>query len=270
MESITIETEENVATLFLSGPGKGNALGPEIWGELPEAVETLDADENVRAIVLRGSGDHFTYGLDLQRNAETFMKIVQGGNLAKERMMLRNMVLEWQQVATCLERCTKPVIAAIHGWCIGGGINIAAAADWRLASADAKFSLREVKLAITADLGALQRLPHIIGEGATRRIAMTGEDFDASYAREIGLVDGVYEDADALFEAARLQAAEVAKNPPLVVESIKNVLNFGRSATVEQGLDYVATWNSAFLESHDMKEAMMAFMEGRSPDFKGD
>lgn len=270
MESVRIDRDEHVATVSLIGPGKGNALGPEVWGELPEAFDELSDDDEIRAVVLRGSGDHFTYGLDLQRNAETFMGIIQGGNLARERMKLREMVLAWQDVATSLERCKKPVIAAIHGWCIGGGINIITGADWRLCSAEAQFSLREVKLAITADLGALQRLPPIIGEGATRRIAMTGEDFDADYARSIGLVDEVFETPEALFEAAHQQAIEVAQNPPLVVESIKKVLNFGRSATVEQGLEYVATWNSAFLESKDMKEAMTAFMEKRNPEFKGE
>ncbi len=269
MNEITLEVSDHVAVVSLAGPARGNALGPDVWGELGATFNELDGRDDVRVVVLRGRGEHFTYGLDLQRNAPLFMGLSQGGNLASERLALKRIVLEWQAGITAIEKCSKPVIAAIDGWCIGGGIDIIAAADWRLSSANAKFSLREVKIAITADLGALQRLPYIIGQGATRRMAMTGKDFTATEAHAMGLVDAVYANDEALFEAAMAEAIEVAKNPPFVVQSVKEVLNHGRDMTVAQGLDYVATWNSAYLESHDLKEAILSYMERREPTFKG-
>ena len=269
MQELELEVRDHVAIVSLAGPARGNALGPDVWGELGSLFDELDQRDDVRVVVLRGRGEHFTYGLDLQRNAPLFMGLAQGGNLAAERAKLRRLVHDWQDGITAIERCSKPVIAAIDGWCIGGGVDIIAAADWRLCSARAKFSLREVKIAITADLGALQRLPHIIGQSATRRLAMTGGDFTAEQANQMGLVDAVYDNAEALFAAAMAEAEQVAKNPPFVVHSVKEVLNRGRGMSVEQGLDYVATWNSAFLESNDLKEAMMAFMERREPAFQG-
>lgn len=269
MQELEIEIDHFVAVVRLAGPARGNALGPDVWAELSATFEDLDSRDDVRAIVLRGRGEHFTYGLDLQRNAPLFMGLVQGGNKATERQRLRRMVHTWQDGITAIERCSKPVIAAIDGWCIGGGIDIIAAADWRLCSATARFSLREVKIAITADLGALQRLPHIIGQAATRRMAMTGGDFSAQQAHQMGLVDAVFDTSEALSRAALAEASEIARNPPFVVQSTKEVLNRSRGMTIEQGLDYVATWNSAFLESDDLQEAMMAFMERREPSYQG-
>lgn len=270
MNELEIQVADHVAVVSLAGPARGNALGPDVWSELQQTFEELDLRDDVRAIVLRGRGEHFSYGLDLQRNAPLFMGLVQGTNIASERAALKRMIKAWQDGITAIERCQTPVIAAIDGWCIGGAIDIVTAADWRLCSSNARFSLREIKIAITADLGALQRLPHIIGQGATRRLALTGADFSAEEAHAMGLVEAVYPDASTLFDAAMTQAREVALNPPFVARSVKEVLNRGRDLSVDQGLDYVATWNAAFLESNDLKEAMMAFMERRQPQFKGD
>ncbi len=272
MESLTVEIDEEarVATVTLTGPGKGNAMGPEFWGEMPAAIDELDANENVRAIVLRGAGDHFSYGLDLQRHAPMFMGMFSGDYGAKQRTEFRKLVTDWQNAATCLEKCSKPVIAAVHGYCLGGGIDLITAADWRLCSATATFGVREVRVAITADIGTLQRLPRIVGEGTARRLALTGQDFDAQHAFDIGLVEQVYESNEALFAAAHAEAVAVAKNSPLVVAGTKEVMNRTREMTVEQGLDYVVTWNSAFLASKDLQEAMLAYMERREPNYTGE
>ena len=148
------------------------------------------------------------------------------------------------------------MIAAVSGWCIGGGVDVVAAADIRLASADAKFSVREVKVAIVADLGSLQRLAGIIGEGHLRELAYTGKDIDAARAEKIGLVNDVYPDQDAVLAAARELAAEIAANPPLVVQGVKDVLGHEREREVADGLRYVAAWNAAFLPSKDLGEAV--------------
>jgi enoyl-CoA hydratase len=174
-----------------------------------------------------------------------------------------------QQSTEGLARLKKPVLAAVSGWCIGGGIDLIAACDFRVCSKEARFSLREVKVAITADLGALQRLPRIIGEGATRELAYTGGDFDAARALAMGLVNSVHESPEALLQHARETARAIAQNPPLVVQGIKQVLEYGADKSVQDGLRYVAVWNAAFLQSHDLAEAFAAFAERRPATFQG-
>lgn len=268
-ETLEIACEDHVATVTITGTSKGNAMGPAFWEELPRAFDALGKDEEVRAIVLRGSGDHFTYGLDLMAMAPQFGSMLQGEYLAAGRTQFLDLLHSWQSGPTAIAACSKPVIAAIDGWCIGGGLNVVAACDMRLASARAKMSLREVRLAIVPDLGALQRLPPLIGQGATRRMALTGEDFDAARGLEIGLIDEVHETPEALYEAAAALARQIATNPPLVVQGIKRVLNKSVEREIADGLEYVALWNSAFLASKDLMEAFAAFMEKRDPEFKG-
>jgi enoyl-CoA hydratase len=174
-----------------------------------------------------------------------------------------------QQAISSVADCPKPVVAAIHGYCIGGGVDLASACDIRLASADAVFSVRETKVAIVADLGSLQRLPMIIGQGHVAELAYTGKDITAARAQEIGLVNDVLPDAEAVVSAAQAMAAEIAANSPLAVQGTKAVLTAGEGRSVAEGLDYVATWNAGFLQSEDLVEAMSAFMEKRPPDFRG-
>jgi enoyl-CoA hydratase len=268
-KAVRIEKQGAVAELVLTGPGRGNALGPDFWREMPQAIATVDADPGVRVILLRGEGAHFSYGLDLMGMMGDLGPIVMGTNMAAERTALLDMIGRMQGATEGLARSKKPVIAAISGWCIGGGLNLAAACDFRLCSADARFSLREVKLAITADLGALQRLPRIIGEGHTRELAFTGRDIDANRALAIGLVNEIYPTPDALLSAAREMAAQIADNPPLVVQGCKQVLDYCADKSVADGLKFVAVWNAAFLQSGDLGEAFAAFAERRPPRFSG-
>ena len=201
--------------------------------------------------------------------AGTFGTLDDDGGLAGARTAFYDRVLEMQKAIDGVEACRKPVVAAIHNWCIGGGVDLVSACDIRLAAADAKFSVREVKVAIVADMGSLQRLPAIIGEGMTRRLALTGEDIDAARAEQIGLVSGVYPTLEDLLVAARAMCASLALNPPLVVQGTKRVLNASRDLPRAAALAQVATWNAAFLPSHDLTEAMTAFMERRAPVFEG-
>lgn len=268
-QALQIEQSGAVAELVLKGPGKGNALGPDFWREMPEAVRQLDADSTVRVILLRGSGDHFTYGLDLPAMSEVFAPFLYGEDDASLRAQLIELTERLQAATEGLARCRKPVVAALHGWCIGGGLNLAAACDIRLCSQDARFSLREVRLALPADLGALQRLPRIIGEGHTRQLAYTGMDFDAARALAMGLVNEVYPTPDALLTAARELAERIAANPPLVVQSCKQVLEYCADKSVADGLRYMAVWNAGLLRSKDAAEALAAFLEKRPARFEG-
>ena len=273
MESdvLTLERDGHVATLWLDRPEQRNAMGPAFWNDLPLAMAELDTDPDVRAVVLAGRGRHFTAGLDLAAMAGDVMGGGDGGPQSPAARATRFLatVTRLQRSITSVERCSKPVVAAIHGACIGGGVDLVTACDIRLCSADATFSVRETRLAMVADVGTLQRLPRIVGRGHAAELALTGKDIDATRAREIGLVNDVLPDVGALHAAAHALAGDIAANSPLAVQGTKHVLQVCEDRTVDQGLDYVAVWNAAFLVSDDLTEAITAFFEKRPPTFTG-
>ena len=269
-ESVTVETKDHVAQVTLIGPGKGNAMGPAFWSEMPELFAALDADPDVRAIVLTGSGKNFSYGLDVPALGGSVTPLLSGDALAGPRAVFHREVTRMQGAITAVADCRTPTIAAVHGWCIGGGVDLISAVDIRYASADAKFSVREVKIAIVADVGSLARLPLILNDGHLRELALTGKDIDAARAEKIGLVNDVYPDAEASLAAAHETASEIAANPPLVVSGVKDVLDQQRIARVSESLRYVAAWNAAFLPSKDLGEGMKATFEKRPPNFTGE
>jgi enoyl-CoA hydratase len=269
-KSVTVTRIGAVAQVTLIGPAKNNAMGPDFWREMPLVFGGLDADPGVRAVVVTGSGRNFSYGLDLAAMSGISGPLMDGANnLAAPRTVLHDHIKQMQKALNAVADCRKPVVAAIQGRCIGGGVDLIAACDVRYASADASFSIREVKVAIVADMGSLQRLPAIIGDGHLRELALTGRDIDAARAERIGLVNDVLPDAEGALAAAHATAQEIADNPPLVVHGVKDVLDQERSARVHAGLRYVAAWNAAFLASEDLSEAMTAVFAQRSPEFKG-
>ncbi len=265
----SVSIENHVAEVVMSATGKAPRMGPAFWQEMPALFASLDANDDVRAIVLRGQGEAFSYGLDLAGMGADLGALMAPGGAAHERTRLHDVITRMQRAITCVASCRVPVIAAIHGWCIGGGVDLATACDVRVCSADAKFSVREVKLAMVADVGTLARLPAIIGEGATRELAFTGDDIDAARALRLGLVNDVLETPDALLVHARAMATRIAANPPLVVRGVKQVLNARSERIAEESLRTVALWNAAFLPSQDLGEAMAAFVQRRPPAFKG-
>lgn len=269
-ESVTVETKDQVAQVTLVGPGKGNAMGPSFWSELPEVFAALDADREVRAIVITGSGRNFSYGLDVPAMGGSFTPLLADGALARPRADFHAEIQRMQKAITAVADCRTPTIASVHGWCIGGGVDLISAVDIRYASADAKFSVREVKLAIVADVGSLARLPLILNDGHLRELALTGKDIDAARAEKIGLVNDVFADADAALAAAHDTAAEIAVNPPLTVQGIKDVLDQQRISAVSASLRYVAAWNAAFLPSKDLTEGISATFAKRPPQFTGE
>jgi enoyl-CoA hydratase len=273
---LSIEVDDTVATLWLDRPEARNAMGVDLWRDLPRAMGALSSDDAVRVVVVAAKGPHFSVGLDLKAMGS----MLSGGgenrdesssppSMAARARGARYEVLRLQGAITAVAQCPKPVVAAVHGYCIGGGVDLIAACDIRLASADAVFSVREAKMAIVADLGSLQRLPSIINAGHLAELAYTAKDITAERAREIGLVNDVAGDADGVLKAARALAAEIAANSPLAVQGTKAVLAANEGRTVAQGLEYVATWNAGQLASHDLTEAVTAFMEKRQPKFTG-
>ncbi len=262
-----VECADGVAEVTLLGPGKGNAMGPAFFRELPALFTFVDREPSVRVVILSGSQCIFSYGLDLKAMATALLPHLEAGNLAAERGKLLDLIGDMQSGFDAVSRCRKPVIAAVAGACIGAGVDLIAACDVRIASRDATFSVREVKVAIVADLGSLQRLPRIIGHGHTRELAFTGRDINAERALRINLVNDVYPDESALIAAAREMAREIAANPAIVVQGAKQVLEFSEGRSVADAERFVAVWNAAFLASSDVKEAMQAFMERRPPKF---
>lgn len=269
-KSVTVTRTGAVAQVTLIGPGKNNAMGPDFWREMPLVFRGFDADPGVRAVVVTGAGRNFSYGLDLAAMGGTFGPLMNGeDNLAAPRAVLHDEIKQMQKALNAVADCRKPVIAAVQGRCLGAGVDLIAACDLRYASADATFSIREVKVAIVADMGSLQRLPAIIGDGHLRELALTGRDIDAVRAERIGLVNDVLPDAEGLLARAHATAREIAENPPLVVHGIKDVLDQERATRVHAGLRYAAAWNAAFLASEDLTEAMTAVFAQRPPEFTG-
>ncbi len=272
-EVFTVDVDGHVATLWLDRPEKRNAMGPAFWDDLPVAMAALGGDPSVRAVVIAARGPHFSVGLDLVAMAGLAAppESPSGSrsSSAARAWRSRREITRLQASVTAVADCPLPVIAAVQGYCIGGGVDLAAACDIRLASADALFSVRETKVAIVADIGSLQRLPAIIGQGHVAELAFTGKDITAARAEAIGLVNHVSADAATVVTDAQAMGAEIAANPPLAVQGTKAVLAACEDRSVSEGLDYVATWNAAFLASDDLAEAMTAFVEKRPPNFTG-
>lgn len=263
-DTLSVTHADHVATITLLRP----TMTPAFFAECEAAFRDLSADREVRAVVIRSSAKAFSYGLDLPAAAQAHGELFTAGGAAKRAELLA-LIRRLQAAFDAVAACPVPVIAAVHGHCIGGGLDLVSACDVRLCSRDAQFSLREVKVAMVADLGSLQRLPPIIGQGHTRELAFTGKTIDAARAERIGLVNEVFETHEALAAGARALADEIAHNPPLTVRGVKDVLDFGAGKTVAEGLAYVASHNAAFLASEDLGEALAAFMERRPPRFQG-
>jgi enoyl-CoA hydratase len=263
-ETLSVDTDDFIATVTL----QKTTMSPAFFAECEQAFRELGEHPDLRAVVVRAAGKCFSYGLDLPAAFSDYGPVLAGG-LADSRTRLWRLIRRLQGAFTAVAECPVPVIASVHGWCIGGGLDFISACDIRLASRDARFSLREARIAIVADVGSLQRLPAIIGKGHARELAFTGKDIDAERAAEIGLVNGVYDDREALDAATAEMAREIAGNAPLTVRGVKEVLDFGEGKTAADGLRYVAVWNSAFLPSEDLGEAAAAFAAKRAPHFKG-
>jgi enoyl-CoA hydratase len=259
-----IETDGPIAWLVLNRPEKRNAMGLSFFPELSTHVKALDKDPAIRAVIVKAAGKSFTAGLDLTEAGGLLL-----GKGADEREALRRNILALQESFSAVEKCAKPVIAAAHGHCVGGGVDLLSACDIRLCAADAVFSIRETRLAIIADLGTLQRLPTIIGQGWARELALTGRDWTAAEALQMGFVTRVLPDRESLYAEARNLAAKIAANSPLAVQGVKDVMVHGRDNGVYPGLHYVAQKNAAQLPSDDLMEAVAAFVEKRPPGFKG-
>lgn len=263
-----LELDGHVAHLRMSRPEELNTLCREFWTELPEIVARLDEEGETRVIVISSSGRHFTAGLDLGLLATGFGGTEAEAEVGRARARLRSFVLQLQESISCLEKARVPVIAAVQGGCIGGGVDLVTACDMRYCSKDAFFCVQEINIGITADVGTLQRLPKIVPEGIARELAYTGRRLPAGRAREIGLVNEVYPSVDAMMEAVMEVAREIAARSPLAIWGSKEMLNYSRDHSVAEGLNYIATWQSGMFQTRDVTEAFQARQEKREPAFE--
>lgn len=261
---IRTEREGHIGHIVLSRPERLNAMDREFFRSMREAVEAIEEDEEVWVVILSAEGKAFSAGTDLKE-----LGSLLGGVGARERHALRSLIKELQLGFNAIEACSRPVIAAIHGYCIGGGVDLISACDIRIATRDTIFSIRETKVAIVPDLGTVQRLPHIIGHGHFRELALTGRDFGAEEALRIGLITHMCEDINGLMKKANEIAEEIASCPPLTVRALKEAILFSRDHGVKAGLDMVAHVNAYNIPSEDLFEALAAFREKRRPKFSG-
>ncbi len=254
-ETLFLTIEDNVATVQLNRPDKANSMSAVMWDELQRCFEWLDDTPEVRAVVLAGNGKHFCAGIDLAMFAG-----LQGESQdpARQSEHFRRVILRLQGNLSALEKCRKPVLAAIHGACIGGGVDLTCSCDMRYASSDAFFSIREIDIGMTADVGTLQRMPHLIPQGVVRELAYTGRNMAADEALQLGYVNQVFSDQHSLYQGVRDIALQIASKSPLAIRGIKEQLLYARDHSVAEGLNYVATWNAGMLSETDLMAGITA------------
>jgi len=265
----TVNIENNIAHIVLNRPEKRNSMNPEFWEELPRIVADIDNGARARVIVISSTGPHFSSGLDIS-------SFVMGGGDRKQpdakqqrvrgESFYQN-VKRLQQTFSILESCRLPVLVAIQGGCIGGGIDFATACDIRYATADAFFTIYEVNIGMTADVGTFPRLVKLIPEGVVRELAYTGRRMSADEAKACGLVNAVYENHDEMLQAVMTIATEIASKAPLAVYGCKRMINYSRDHSTADGLDYIGIWNASMLQPDEMVEAITANGEKRAGDF---
>jgi enoyl-CoA hydratase len=266
-ETLTVSLTNNIAIIRLNRPEKANAMNLKMWQEIRTAFEWVDVTPEARVAILEAEGKTFTSGIDLQMMMGLGAQI-QNECDGRKRESLRSIILDLQDTLSSLERCRKPVLAAVHGACVGGGIDLITCADMRYCSSDAYFTIKEIDIGMVADVGTLQRLPKLIGEGMARELAYTARKVDAAEAREIRLVNRVFESREALRDGVLEIAASIAAKSPLSIRGTKEMINYARDHSVADGLKYIATWNAAMLLSTDLQEAMMANLSKRPAEFK--
>lgn len=260
-----VTTDGPVARMSMNRPQKANGMTPDFWTELPRLLALLERDEHIRSVVLTGEGKHFTGGMDL--TAFGAIAALFNQEPGRAAFALREKITQLQDAFNAIERARFPVIAAIHGACIGGGIDMITACDIRLASKDAFFSIEEINIGMTADVGTLQRLPKLIASSIAAELAYTGRRFSAEEALGFGLVSQLMESREDLIAGAMHMAQEIAAKSPLAIAGIKRNLAYSRDHSVADGLDYIATWNSGMLRGEDLTKAATAAMAKKQAVF---
>lgn len=265
-ETFKVTIENHIAHVVINRPEKANALNQQAWDEMKLIFEQLDVNEHVRVVVLSGEGKYFSAGIDLALLMDVGR--ISGVNCeGRKREKLRQIILSLQASINAIEKCRKPVLAAIHNGCIGGAVDIIAACDMRYCTTDAYFVIKEIDMGMVADLGTLQRLPKLISDGLTRELAYTGRKMVGAEANEAGLVNRVYSNQEKMLAGVMEIAAQIAGKSPLSIRGTKEILLHARDHSVEEGLTYMAAWNAAMLLSDDLAAAFQAALTKKPAEF---
>jgi enoyl-CoA hydratase len=268
-QTIRLERAGNTAEIVLNQPAQLNAFDREFFREIRDAFQTVDADDEIRVVLLWSEGRAFSVGLNLREGHTLLPGREAFASDAERNRALHQTIRDFQSSFSAARKCRKPVIAAIGGMCLGGGLDLVTACDIRLCSADAVFSIQETRMAMVADLGTLQRITRLTGRGFAREMAFTGRTVTAQRALAAGLVNEVLPDKAALLTAARAMAGEIAGHSPFAIQGIKQVMDHAEECSEDEGLEYVAQWNASFFFTRDLSEARQAFLEKRAPRFEG-
>tara|TARA_R110002153_G_scaffold72875_2_gene190384 strand:- start:52509 stop:53381 length:873 start_codon:yes stop_codon:yes gene_type:complete len=266
LETLSVSIDQHIAHIQLSRPEALNSMIPIFWHELPATVRKIDEQSAARVIVISSQGKHFSAGMDL--SVFTQMGKDFTGEPARRGERMRRMVLELQDSFNALESVRMPVLVAMQGGVIGGAVDMVCAADSRYCTADTFFTIKETEIGMTADVGTLQRLPHLIPQGLVRELAYTGRNMGAVEAKECGLVNQVFADQASLLEGVMKIAAQIAGHSPLAVAGCKEMINYTRDHTVADALNYMATWQTGMFQMPDIQEAMTAAKERRKPVYE--
>jgi enoyl-CoA hydratase len=261
---VTID-DYGIAEVRLNRPTAINAMNTDFWRELPAIINTLDNLGSVRVVILSASGKHFTAGMDLQ----VFEGMTTEDNIepARAAEKQRRWIMALQDVFSALEKARMPVISAIQGACIGGGVDMICATDIRLCTSNAFFNIKETELGITADIGTLQRILHVMPSGLARELAYTSRNFASDEALKCGFVNDVYDSQEEMLKAAHQLARSITKHSPMAVNGVKEMLNYSRDHSVADSLNHMATWQGGMLQNQDILEAMTAAKAKRVPSF---
>ena len=263
-----VEINNSIAHIRFNRPEKRNSMNEDFWNLFPKEVEELDDSGDIRALIVSSTGPHFSSGIDLNMFKDDVVEDESKHELGRSRGYFIQQLHYLQNAASCLEAARFPVIAAIQGGCIGGGIDLVTAADMRICTKDAFFLIEEINVGLAADIGTIQRLPKIIPAGIAREWTMMGEKVSADRAKEVGLVSSLHDNQDEMMKCAFEIAEKLASKTPLAMWVTKEVLNYSRDHSVKEGLENVALWNAAMLHKEDVMTTMMSKMQKKKPEYR--
>lgn len=269
-ECFEVSIEDKIAHVILNRPEKRNSMNPAFWKELPEIIKEIDYGSKARVIVLSSTGPHFTSGLDVSSFGAVSNPAADGDEQTRKLQAgtaFYDNVLHMQESFSCIEKCRVPVLAAIQGGCIGGGVDLVTACDIRYATEDAFLTIFETNIGMTADVGTFPRLVKLIPEGYVREMAYTGRRVSAEEAKSMGLLNQVFADQETMIQAVMAIARDIASKAPLAVYGCKRMINYARDHSTADGLDYIAIWNATHLQIEEIQEAMTANVEKRPGNF---
>ncbi|XP_041851772.1 delta(3,5)-Delta(2,4)-dienoyl-CoA isomerase, mitochondrial isoform X1 [Melanotaenia boesemani] len=256
---------ESITHVELHRPEKRNAMNKAFWSEMVDCFNEIADDPECRVVVVSGAGKIFTAGIDLMDMAGDILQ-PEGDDTARVSWNMRKIISKYQETFSVIEKCPKPVVVAVHGACIGGGVDLITACDIRLCTQDAWFQVKEVDIGLAADVGTLQRLPKVIGSRSlVNELALTARKMYADEARSCGLVSRVFADKEAMMAGALEMAGEIAARSPVAVQGTKVNLIYARDHSVTEGLNFMATWNMSMLQTQDVMKSAQATMEKQSP-----